>query len=138
MLKKIMFIHVLILIGCDSDKAEEPTELSKWQDNNISSYSFNYVTNGFSPSVGKWRIQVQNDEVIHTQLVEKGNVDGELLLVDAPTINDLFIEIEECDGAIHCEVTQLTLDETYDFPLKATFSYTSESDGFIVSEFEVQ
>lgn len=57
---------------------------------------------------------------------------------DAPTINDLFLVIEECEESSSCDVSILELEETYYSPLKATFSYASESDGFVVSEFEVQ
>ncbi|TYK64319.1 DUF6174 domain-containing protein [Colwellia echini] len=137
------------IIECDSthstnettettETANKTTEFSEWQSSNISAYSFNYVTNGFSPSIGTWRIQVKDDEVLHTQFIEAGNFEGDLSIDDAPTIDDLILKIHGCEESSSCELSTLEFDQTYHFPTKVTFSYLSESDGVIVSEFEVQ
>jgi hypothetical protein len=138
MFKKLILISALLITGCDSEDSTQPEEVSDWKNNNISSYSFNYVTGGFAPSIGVWRIQVHDDEVIHTQFVEAGNFEGELTIESAPTIDDLILRVENCEESKSCEVTTLNLDETYHFPSQVYFSYGLEGDGFSVSEFEVQ
>jgi hypothetical protein len=136
--KKLIFIPVLIIMGCNSDSSKEIQEFNEWQDSNITSYSFNYTTTGFVPSIGgTWRIQVHNDEVIHTQLVI-GDIQGEWVLSPAPTIDELIVKVVNCQESADCDVSLLELDEVYKYPSKVTLSSGSEGSGFVVSEFEVQ
>ena len=138
MLKKLILIPALIIMGCNSDSSKDIQEFNEWEGNNITSYSFNYTTTGFVPSIGgTWRIQVHNDEVIYTQLVI-GDIQGEWVLNPAPTMDKLIVRVVNCQESTNCDVSLLELDENYQFPAKFTSSTGSESGGFIVSEFVVQ
>ena len=137
----VVLLITLSIIGCDSSSSDKSDKepLSDWESHNIHSYTFEYMTNGFSPRSGeKWEIQVANDEVVYTNFLGNGNPREELNIEMAPTINSLLEKITRCEEKESCQIKVQEYDEKYSYPVKYSEQIISESIGFEVSGFVAQ
>ena len=144
----------LLLLGCEpsettTNNSEEiakgntyiyNSNLSKWIDSGITSYSFNYEYSGIFEIAGKWEVQVYNEDVIYVNYIGDG-YPAEIESLDiesAPTIITLYDDILACDEGDGCDISKADFDDDYFFPSYIYRSTTKDGSSFTITEFVQQ
>jgi hypothetical protein len=110
----------------------------KWNDSEITSYTFNYEYKGIFEITGKWEIQVHNGEVIYVNYVGDGSPVESFIIESTPTISTLFEDILACNNGDGCSVTEAEFDDDSFFPTYIYKSTTKDGSSFTITEFVVQ
>lgn len=138
----IILLLAVLIVACNSSDSEDKCELTPqqhWDAMLIDSYTFEYQETDFSPLSGLlWEVQVADGEVIYVNFIGEGTPPVELNIDSAPTIDELFISITECEASSHCDVTLLKYDEKYYYPTQYNSATGEEALGFEILNFIVQ
>ena len=147
-MKKILFILVAILMtGCASLVGQASSEVEraqeKWQDANISHYSYELTISCFcvfSPDM-PLVIEVQNGEAVSMTYKSGKEIDAANmeLFQRYDTIDKVFAELEKAQS--EAERVEVTYDETYGFPTQISIDFIEQAVddelGLTISNFEV-
>ena len=147
-MKKILFILVAILMtGCASLVGQASSEVEraqeKWQDANISHYSYELTISCFcvfSPDM-PLVIEVQNGEAVSMTYKSGKEIDAANmeLFQRYDTIDKVFAELEKAQN--EAERVEVTYDETYGFPTQITIDHAemaADDELYLsISNFEV-
>ncbi len=149
---KLLFTSLLglILLGCgSSDKAQNTNSsnandnvykqnLSKWNDLNITSYTFNYEYKGIFQTNGKWKIQVTNKKVSKVSYVGNANSTNESLSIEkAPTIDYIFKDMLDCYNGVSCSL-EAKFDDNFFFPTYVYISTSKDGWSYTITDFKKQ
>lgn len=131
-----VLLSTALVTGClPQDDAQALLDQNKqsWQDSNVKGYGFDYQRTGFE--VGEdMHVYVKGGQVLQITNLGPDLPRYPMLVSNAPTVDNLYENIETCFESETCEVNALTFNDKY-VPTKYSYSNFEEGGGFNLSNF---